>query len=68
MNCDGCAETIQSLIEKEPGVRLASVSFQDRTARVLFDPQSVPESRLVDLIQRPGFRVIGREVPSDSAR
>jgi copper chaperone CopZ len=68
MACDGCAETIQSLIEKEPGVRMVSVSFDDRMARVLYDPQSVPESRLVDLIQKPGFRVIGREVSNESAR
>jgi copper chaperone len=61
MNCDGCAETIQSVIEKEPGVRMASVSFEGRTARVLFDPNSVQESRLVELIQKPGFRVIGRD-------
>jgi copper chaperone CopZ len=66
MNCDGCAETIQALIEKEPGVRIASVSFDERTARVLYDPQSVQESRLIDLIQRPGFRVISREAPSDN--
>ena len=61
MNCDGCAETIQSLIEKEPGVRMASVSFNDRAARILYDPQSVQERRLIDLIQKPGFRVIGRD-------
>ena len=68
MACDGCAETIQDLIKKEPGVRMASVSFDDRTARVLYDPQSVQESRLVDLIQKPGFRVVGREAPDESAR
>ena len=61
MNCDGCAETIQSLIEKEPGVRMASVLFADQRARVLFDPQSIREDRLVNLIQKPGFRVVARE-------
>lgn len=61
MNCDGCADTIKNLIEKEPGVRMASVSRGDRQARVLFDPQTVQEDRLVELIQRPGFRVVARE-------
>ena len=61
MNCDGCAETIQSLIEKEPGVRMASVSFNDRAARVLYDPQAIQEARLIALIQKPGFRVIDRD-------
>jgi copper chaperone CopZ len=65
MNCDGCAETIQTLIEKEPGVRMASVSFDEGAARILYDPQSVKESRLIDLIQKPGFRVVGREAPGN---
>jgi hypothetical protein len=47
---------------------MASVSFDNRTARILYDPQSVQESRLVDLIQKPGFRVVGREAPDESAR
>lgn len=68
INCDGCAETIQTLIENEPGVRMASVSFDERAARVLYDPQFVQEGRLIDLIQKPGFRVIGREAPSDNHR
>jgi copper chaperone len=45
MNCDACANTIKSLLEKEPGVRMASVSFSERQARVLYDPQSVQEDR-----------------------
>ena len=61
MNCDACANTIKSLVEKEPGVRMASVSFSERQARVLYDPQAVQEDRLVDAIQKPGFRVVERE-------
>ena len=61
MNCDACANTIKSLIEKEPGVRMASVSFGEHQARVLYDPQAVWEDRLVEAIQKPGFRVVGRE-------
>jgi copper chaperone len=68
MNCDACANTIKGLVEKEPGVRMASVSFRERLARVLYDPQSVQEDRLVDTIQKPGFRVVGREAASESAR
>ena len=68
MNCDACANTIKSLVEKEPGVRMASVSFSERRARVLYDPQSVGEERLVDAIQKPGFRVVAREPVDESAR
>ena len=68
MNCNACANTIKSLVEKEPGVRMASVSFNDRQARVLYDPQSVKEDRLVDAIQMHGFRVVGREAIGESVR
>lgn len=68
MNCDACADTIKSLVEKQPGVRMASVSFNDRLARVLYDPQAVAEDRLVDAIQKPGFKVVAREATDEGAR
>ena len=61
MSCEGCADTIETLVEREPGVRMASVSFDQRRARVLYDPRLTGEQRLVDAIQRPGFRVVARE-------
>ncbi len=61
MNCDACANTIKTLVEKEDGVRAASVSFSEGSARVLHDPKTVPEERLVETIQRRGFRVVARE-------
>ena len=45
MNCDACANTIKSLVEREPGVRMVSVSFKEREARVLYNPQAVGEDR-----------------------
>jgi copper chaperone CopZ len=67
MNCDACANTIKSVVEKELGVRRASVSFTEREARVLYDPRTVQEDRPVEAIQRPGFRVVGRETAGESA-
>ena len=67
MNCDACANSIKSLVEREPGVRMASVSFSKRLARVLYDPQAVQEDRLVDVIQEPGFRVVSCEAAGENA-
>jgi copper chaperone CopZ len=62
MNCDACANNIKGLVEKVPGVQMATVSYSDGQARVLFDPKSIGEEQLVDTIQKPGrFRVVGRE-------
>lgn len=67
MNCDACANSLKDLVEKEPGVRIASVSFDEQSARVLYDPQAVAEERLVKVIQKPGFRVVGLAQPGESA-
>ena len=66
MNCDACVNSIKILVEKEPGVRMASVSFTERLARVLCDPLAIKEERVVAVIQQPGFRVVGREVAGDT--
>lgn len=60
MQCDGCAGTIKALIENEPGVKMAEVSFAEARARILFDPQTVGEQRLVAVVEQPGFRVVER--------
>ena len=60
MHCDGCAFTVKTLVEKEPGVKAATVSFADGEARVLYDPQATDEDRLAATIQKPGYRVVGR--------
>jgi copper chaperone CopZ len=61
MHCNGCAQTIKMLMEKEPGVQMCTVSFEDGEARVLYDPKKVEENRLVQLAEKPGYRVVGRQ-------
>ena len=61
MYCDGCATTIKTVLEREPGVQMITVSFAEGQARVLYDPQATAEDRLVATIEKPGFRVVGRQ-------
>lgn len=61
MHCDGCATTIKTLVEKQPGVQMAAVSFSEGQVRILYDPQAIGEDGLVAAIEKPGFRVIGRQ-------
>jgi copper chaperone len=68
MQCDACANSIKSRIERELGVRAVSVSFSERLARVLYDPRIVAESRLACLIQDSGFQVLGHETVGESLR
>jgi len=60
MHCDGCAATIQMLIERNDGVRKAAVSFKESEARVLYDPKVTAEDQLTAVIEKSGFRVTGR--------
>lgn len=61
MRCDGCAQTIKRVVELEPGVQSAAVSFKDGEARVLYDSKATGEDRLAAAIEKPGFRVVGRK-------
>lgn len=60
MHCDGCANTIKALVEREPGVKTVAVSFESGEARVLYDPATTNEDKLVALVERPGYRVTSR--------
>ena len=60
MNCDGCAETLKALLRRQAGVKTAVVTFEDREARILYDPVTIDEERLVAVIESPGYRVTAR--------
>jgi copper chaperone CopZ len=57
MHCNGCAQTVKALVGSEPGVRTAEVSYPDRQARVLYDPQVLSEDRLIEIVEKGGYHV-----------
>ena len=57
MHCSGCVRTIQAVLSAQPGVQQASVSFDDRQARVLFDADATSENRIVAAVRDAGFQV-----------
>lgn len=59
MQCEGCAERIRTLLGKEPGVLEARVSFAEGSAAVRFNPHSVSEAHLREIIETGGFDVVG---------
>ncbi|HQU16951.1 MAG: heavy-metal-associated domain-containing protein [Gammaproteobacteria bacterium] len=60
MRCAGCAQIVQTMLERNDGVRTCSVSFTDGTARVLFDPARIDEDRLASSIEQAGYRITDR--------
>jgi len=61
MHCDGCARRLKTVLEHEPGVREARVSFADRRARISSRPQGVDEGRLEQVIEAAGFDGVAEE-------
>jgi copper chaperone len=57
MHCEGCAKTIEALLTTEPGVKAATVSYSSGSARVLFDPAAIDLPRLVEAVERAGYRI-----------
>jgi copper chaperone len=64
MHCTGCASRIKRVLERDPAVKRASVSFDTGEAQVLFDPQSGSEDRLAAAIELAGHRVRERSITS----
>lgn len=60
LRCTACAEKVKRLVEKEPGVSAVSVSFENRQARILYEPEAVGEDALAAAIEKPGYRVVER--------
>ena len=58
MHCDGCAQIIQSLLERKAGVRTVNVSFKKSQARILYEPTTVAQDQLAAAIEKAGYRVV----------
>lgn len=57
MHCGGCAQTLQALLTRLPGVRRVEVPYADGRARLLLDPREASPEQLVELIERAGYQV-----------
>lgn len=57
MHCDGCARTVEAVVGRVPGVRRVEVSFADRRALILHDPEAAPAAELLGAVRKAGFAV-----------
>jgi copper chaperone len=55
MHCEGCAQRITRVLEREPGVREADVSLDRGEARVRFDEHATTLDRLREAVERAGY-------------
>lgn len=57
MSCGRCATSVSTALNRAEGVVQADVTFDERIARVEYDPARTGRERLMDLIRELGFRV-----------
>ncbi|MBX6311451.1 MAG: cation transporter [Isosphaeraceae bacterium] len=59
MTCEACAAHIQKELAKVPGVKRASVRYDQGQAAVAFDPHSPPDTKaLLDAAERAGYKAM----------
>lgn len=56
MHCTGCASGIKAMLKRVDGVTKAGVSFEDRVATVTYDPAKVNAEKIVEAIEKMGYK------------
>lgn len=61
MTCGGCTKTVTEALSKLPGVQSVNVTLNDKKARVVADPNAVPDEKILAAIAAAGYtgRVAG---------
>lgn len=58
MSCAACAQSVETILTKQPGVETTTVNFADESARIVFDPQQTSLETLQKAVQGIGYGLI----------
>lgn len=56
MYCDGCAETVEEIVGKLPGVKTVEVSYEQRRMVVVYDPARVRPEAIRAAVEERGYQ------------
>lgn len=56
MFCAGCAAAVESSLSRVEGIRRVSVSLEDNTATVEYDPSRVSSERMIQAVSDAGYK------------
>ena len=57
MTCNSCALGIQATLSRRKGVKQIEVLYDDKTARVAFDPTEISSEQLAEAFEELGYKV-----------
>ncbi|HBE82755.1 MAG TPA: heavy metal translocating P-type ATPase, partial [Blastocatellia bacterium] len=57
MTCAACASRIERTLNRQPGVKAASVNFATERATVTFDPAAIDAQKLIGSVRDAGYDV-----------
>ncbi len=58
--CPTCAETIGRVLKRQKGIGEAIVAFATSRVKVTYDPSTISLEAIERVINKTGYRVIGR--------
>jgi heavy metal translocating P-type ATPase len=65
MWCTSCANAVERLLARQPGVLDAKVSFTAESAHVQWDPRQITLARLLEPVARLGYTAVPEEASRD---
>ena len=55
MSCDHCVYAVQSALEESDGISGVTVSLDEETAIVTYDPDWISTEKITDIIEEEGY-------------
>lgn len=57
MSCNHCKMTVESALNKTPGVNEATVDLAAKNVTIHYDPSAASEDQLANIIEKAGYEV-----------
>lgn len=61
MHCSGCASGIEAMLKRVDGVISAEVSYEEREARVDYEPAKTNPGKIIEAVETLGYKATIKE-------
>lgn len=57
MHCEGCSNRLERVLNNLEGIKIASVTFESKIAKVEFDEEKIKQQEIKEAIIDAGFEI-----------